>query len=519
MSVTLLRPSRLPVLAAALVLGFAPLDAPSAAEEEGPLASLAAELRVRLEAAPEPLHSPEAVARFYAARAFRPAWTDGRGLTASARDLATAVGAAESHGLLPADYHAAALATPWEPGQGPDARAEADLMRTDAFLTYAAHLAGGRVLPQDVEEDWEPLAREADPVAVLERALAGGCVAESLEALAPADPGYRALRRALARYRAIAAGGGWPGLAEPPVLHPGDRSPAAAVLRARLALEGYLEGGEGPGVMDGVLVGALRAFQAAHGLDADGVAGRATWGALRVPAADRAAQIQANLERWRWRRGEPGPRYVRVNVPAFRLEAVEGGSFDLVLMDVQMPEMDGFEATRRLREKGFRKPIVGLTAYALEGDRQNCLDAGMDDYLTKPISPDVLREKVSEWTGYRGLPPAELGPLLESLAGNRKTVDSIIERFRTDAPEQLAKIREGVREQDASAVAAAAHRLRGSLLIFRAREAARLAECLETCGRHGDLSAAAPFVSQLSGELERVLEHLQAAIAAVPVDS
>ena len=331
MSATLLRSSRLPVLAAALVLGFAPLDAPSGAEEDAPLASLAAELQLRLEDAPEPLHSPEAVARFYAARAFRPAWTDGRGLTAAARELASAVGAAERHGLRPADYHVAALAAAWEPGQGPDARAEADLLRTDAFLTYAAHLAGGRVLPQEVEEDWEPLAREVDPAAVLERALAGGCVAETLEALAPADPGYRALRRALAHYRAIAAGGGWPGLAKPPVLHPGDRSPAAAVLRDRLAREGYLASGEGPGLMDGVLVGALRAFQAAHGLDADGVAGRATWGALQVPAAERAAQIQANLERWRWRRGEPAPRYVRVNVPAFRLEAVEDGETVLSL--------------------------------------------------------------------------------------------------------------------------------------------------------------------------------------------
>ncbi len=331
MSAALLRPLRLPALAAAVLLALTPAGARPAAGENAPLAALTAELRARLQEAPEHLLSPAAVARFYEARAFRPAWADGRGATAAARDLAAAVADAESHGLQSADYHAAALALPWEPGQGPAAGAEAELLRTDAFLTYAAHLAGGRVLPQDVEEDWEPLAREADPGAVLERALAGDCVAEALEALAPADPGYRALRRALARYRAIAAGGGWPGLAKPPVLHPGDRSPAAAVLRARLALEGYLESGEGPETMDKVLVGALRAFQAAHGLDADGVAGRATWGALQVPAAERAAQIQANLERWRWRRGEPAPRYLRVNVPAFRLEAVEGGETVLSL--------------------------------------------------------------------------------------------------------------------------------------------------------------------------------------------
>ncbi len=331
MSATFRRPLRLPVLAAALLLGLAPLRAPSAAEEDAPPESLSEQLRLRLQDAPGPLRSPEAVARFYAARAFRPAWTDTRGLTAAARDLAAAVAAAETHGLRPADYHAAALAVPWEPGQGPAAGAEAELLRTDAFLTYAAHLAGGRVLPQDVEEDWEPLSRETDSVAVLERALAQGCVAEALEALAPSDRGYRALRRALARYRSIAAGGGWPEPAKPPVLHPGDRSPAAGVLRTRLAREGYLETPEGPEIVDGALTAAVRAFQSAHGLDADGVAGRDTWAALRVPAAERAAQIEANLERWRWRRENPESPYLRVNVPAFRLEAVEEGRIALSL--------------------------------------------------------------------------------------------------------------------------------------------------------------------------------------------
>ncbi|MBE0598070.1 MAG: response regulator [Desulfuromonadales bacterium] len=85
--------------------------------------------------------------------------------------------------------------------------------------------------------------------------------------------------------------------------------------------------------------------------------------------------------------------------------ALDAGTFDLVLMDVQMPEMDGFEATKRIREKGSRVPIIGLTAHALEGDRERCLAAGMDDYLPKPVTGPALTARVAQWTR-RLRPPA-----------------------------------------------------------------------------------------------------------------
>ncbi len=96
-----------------------------------------------------------------------------------------------------------------------------------------------------------------------------------------------------------------------------------------------------------------------------------------------------------------GYRGFAVNNGQEAVEALRTGSYDLVLMDCQMPVMDGFESTKRIREAekkiGLRTPIVALTAQAIDGDREKCLEAGMDDYLTKPITPDRLASKLARW--------------------------------------------------------------------------------------------------------------------------
>jgi CheY-like chemotaxis protein len=91
---------------------------------------------------------------------------------------------------------------------------------------------------------------------------------------------------------------------------------------------------------------------------------------------------------------------VQVDIAVNGLEAVQKATetaYDLILMDCQMPEMDGYEATRTLRQQGVQTPIIALTANALEGDREKCLACGMNDYLSKPIQADKLRQTLAKW--------------------------------------------------------------------------------------------------------------------------
>ena len=100
---------------------------------------------------------------------------------------------------------------------------------------------------------------------------------------------------------------------------------------------------------------------------------------------------------------DAGHSYVIVENGKLALEQFRAERPDLVLMDVSMPDMNGLEATKAMREveldagDGVRTPIIGLTAHALKGDKEICMEAGMDDYMPKPISPDALQAKIAEW--------------------------------------------------------------------------------------------------------------------------
>jgi CheY-like chemotaxis protein len=196
------------------------------------------------------------------------------------------------------------------------------------------------------------------------------------------------------------------------------------------------------------------------------------------------------------------------------VDAARTGSFDAVLMDVQMPEMDGIEATCIIRgderTPGRHLPIIALTAHASERDRQTCLDSGMDGYLTKPVRSEVLLSLLAEVTGDSAAAPQEHTSeiLLRSVDGDRDLLVELTGLLRESAPVMLADIREAVIAGDSRKVERAAHRLRGSMSLFRASDAVRTATTLEHMGRGGDVSGGLSHCDRLEDQVRGLLDHL-----------
>jgi CheY-like chemotaxis protein/HPt (histidine-containing phosphotransfer) domain-containing protein len=207
------------------------------------------------------------------------------------------------------------------------------------------------------------------------------------------------------------------------------------------------------------------------------------------------------------------------------LSALEKKHFDLVLMDVQMPEMDGLAATMLLRKQeeltGYHQAVVAMTALVMKGDRERCMAAGMDGYLSKPIRPQELDEVLDRHLSMDrdDLPAVEsfsspvasvcAEELLERIDDDRVFLAELLELFRADYPEQIRAAREAVAGNDAVALQEAGHALKGALGNLAAPAASRIASELESMGKIGDMTLAGTRVTELEGELAKVIQALE----------
>lgn len=262
-----------------------------------------------------------------AGAASAPRWLDETGRPrAVAREALALLAAAPEDGLDSRDYDAAGLAA-----RRPDAAWAAAL--EVALRRYLLHLHGGRVTPRDL--GFAVVAAPLDTAELsrrLDAALEAGALAPLVDALRPPIAQYRLLRAALARYRTLAAGPALEALPATVGVRPGADYPGAAALRARLLAFGDLPaeaaGDAAAPLYATPLVEAVRRFQARHGLEADGVLGRATLAALGVAPAARLRQIELAMERLRWLPPRGDRPLVAVNIPMYRLWAWDAGQDD-----------------------------------------------------------------------------------------------------------------------------------------------------------------------------------------------
>ena len=215
------------------------------------------------------------------------------------------------------------------------------------------------------------------------------------------------------------------------------------------------------------------------------------------------------------------------------LRALADADYHLVLMDCQLPEMDGYEATRRIRERAtnvrnHEVPIVAMTAHAMAGDREKCLAAGMNDYLSKPLDPRALEQAIERWTsgsvakgsGVENQPAPDPTPeagaaefdaddLLERLGQNQVLARRVIARFLADVPEQLTALAQAIDGTDTETAHRLAHSLKGAAANAGGTRVRDTAKKLEQLSRESDWVAAKLLLPELSAGFETLRPLLE----------
>ena len=217
------------------------------------------------------------------------------------------------------------------------------------------------------------------------------------------------------------------------------------------------------------------------------------------------------------------------------LSALEALPYDLVLMDVQMPEMDGFEATRQIRNPqsaiaNHRIPIIAMTAHAMQGDRERCMAVGMNDYVTKPVSPQALLEALEKWLPKEGisagtqpktearfpevssfmsqLPVFDKSGMMSRLMDDEELARMVVEGFLEDIPRQIAVLKTCLEAGDAAGTERQAHTIKGASANVGGERLREVVFEIEKAAKAGDLIAAGRLLVDLGVQFDRLNQEM-----------
>lgn len=273
--------------------------------------------------------------RFYTVRNYRPVWITANPESSLLEIAFNFLASAENEGLDSRDYPLQPLRQlQQQADQSLPAAIELELRTTHAVLLLARHLYHGRFSATEADPDWHIAQPIFDAVTFLQQAIQSNRLQQSLNNLSPKEPGYQQLKQTLMRYQQLISSFlNWIHIPNTSAIHPGAIHDSIPLIRQRIAqayaVDGMAEYDIDPNksllYYDEELVTAIKAFQAQHGLNADGIIGRNTIRALNIPLAWKIRQLRINMERLRWLPRNLGKRYVLVNTAGFRLTAAEQG--------------------------------------------------------------------------------------------------------------------------------------------------------------------------------------------------